>query len=225
MFKSDISDSVSDSSIVVSNTSNFFTPNSGKMIITTGELELTSNRLSQIYSGSYSTSYVNSNQLINISKIKSIYTNISDVTTLVSGSNSIYEDQGSHETRCRTKIHTGLYNKRCMQNTTTGITEYNDTLNKVVRTNYKSNPLLSNAVDASIVVQSNNSRKENSGICSINAGILNLGTNIDGFSASTIIIGSSLSTIYLRGNLIFDNPDMSITNLPDFIRQVIRNRI
>ena len=42
----------------VSNTSNFFTPNSGKMIITTGELELTSNRLSQIYSGSYSTSYI-----------------------------------------------------------------------------------------------------------------------------------------------------------------------
>ena len=112
-----------------------------------------------------------------------------------------------------------------MQNTTTGITEYNDTLNKVVRTNYKSNPLLSNVVDASIVVQSNNSRKENSGICSINAGTLNLATNIDGFSASTIIIGSALSTIYLRGNLIFDNPDMSVTNLPDFIRQVIRNRI
>ena len=64
LFKSDISDSVSDSSIVVSNTSNFFTPNSGKMIITTGELELTSNRLSQIYSGSYSTSYVNSNQFV-----------------------------------------------------------------------------------------------------------------------------------------------------------------
>ena len=186
---------------------------------------MTSNRLSHIYSGSYSTSYVNSNQLINISKIKSIYTNISDVTTLVSGSNSIHEDQGIHETKCRTKIHTGIYNRRCVQNTTTGITEYNDTFNKVVRTNYKSNPFLSNVVDASIVVQSNNSRKENSGICSINAGTLNLATNIDGFSASTIIIGSALSTIYLRGNLIFDNPDMSVTNLPDFIRQVIRNRI
>ena len=149
------------------------------VLLTTGELELTSNRLSQIYSGSYSTSYVNSNQLINISKIKSIYTNISDVTTLVSGSNSIYEDQGIHETRCKTKIHTGLYNKRCVQNTTTGITDYNDTLNKVVSTSFKANPLLLNSTDASIVVQSNNSIKENSGICSINAGILNLGTNSD----------------------------------------------
>ena len=114
LFKSDISDSVSDSSIVVSNTSNFFTPNSGKMIVTSGELEMTSNRISQIYSGSYNTSYVNSNQLINISKVKSIYTNISDVTTVVSGSNSIYEDQGILETRCRTKIHTGIYNGRCL---------------------------------------------------------------------------------------------------------------
>ena len=59
------------------------------------------------------------------------------------------------------------YTNGCVQNTLTGITEYNDTLNKVVRTNHKSNPLLSNVVDASIVVQSNNSRKENSGICSI----------------------------------------------------------
>ena len=78
------------------------------MLITTGELELTSNRLSQIYSGSYSTSYVNSNQLINISKIKSIYTNISDVTTLVSGSNSIYEDQGSHETMSNKNSHRNI---------------------------------------------------------------------------------------------------------------------
>ena len=129
--------------------------------------------------------------MINISKIKSIYTNISDVTTVISGSNSIYEDQGILETRCRTKIHTGTYNGRCLQNAT-GITDYNDTLNKIVSTNYKVNQLFSNSVDASIVVQSNN------GICSINAGILNLGTNSDGFSASTIVIGSKLSTIYLR---------------------------
>ena len=54
---------------------------------------------------------------------------------------------------------------------------------------------------------------------------LNLATNIDGFPASTIIIGSALSTIYLRGNLIYDNADMSVTNLPDFIKQVTRNRI
>ena len=216
---------LSDSSIVVSNTSNFLTENSGKMIVTSGELELTSNRISQIYSGSYSTSYVNSNQLINISKIKSIYTNISDVTTVISGSNSIYEDQGILETRCRTKIHTGTYNRRCLQNTTTGITDYNDTLNKVVSTNYKSNPLFLNSIDASIVVQSNNSIKENSGILSINAGILNLGTNSDGFSASTISIGSTLSTIYLRGNLIFDNSDLTVTNLPDYIRQIVRSRI
>ena len=67
LFKSDISDSVSDSSIVVSNTLHFFTPNSGKMVITSGEIELTSNRLSQYFNGTASTTYVNSNQLINIS--------------------------------------------------------------------------------------------------------------------------------------------------------------
>ena len=92
-------------------------------------------------------------------------------------------------------------------------------------TNYKANQLFSNSVDASIVVQSNNSIKENSGICSIHAGILNLATNSDGFLASTIIIGSTLSTIYLRGNLIFDNSDLTATNLPDFIRQIVRSRI
>ena len=112
-----------------------------------------------------------------------------------------------------------------MQNTTTGIIDYNDTLNKVVSTNFKANPLLLNSTDASIVVQSNNSIKENSGICSINAGILNLATNSDGFSASTIIMGSTLSTIYLRGNLIFDNSDLTKTNLPDFIRQIVRSRV
>ena len=194
LFKSDISDSISDSSIVVSNTSNFFAPNSGKMVVTSGELELTSNRISQIFSGSYSTSYVNSNQLINIAKVKSIYTNISDVTTIISGSNSIYEDQGIYETRCRTKIHTGTYNRRCILNATTGITDFNDTLNKFVSTNYKTSALTSNLVDASIVVSNNNSTKENGGICNINAGILNLGTNSEKISASTIVIGSTLFT-------------------------------
>ena len=121
LFKRDISDSVSDSLIVVSNASNFVHSNSRELVVTSGELELTSNWLSQIYSGSYSTSYLNSNQLINIPKIKPIYTNISDVTTLISEFNSIYEDQGIHETRCRSKIHTGTYNRRCVQNTTTGI--------------------------------------------------------------------------------------------------------
>ena len=58
---------------------------------------------------------------INIPKIKPIYSNISDVTTLISEFNSIYEDQGIHETRCRSKIHTGTHNRRCVQNTTTGI--------------------------------------------------------------------------------------------------------
>ena len=95
LFKSYISDSVSDLSIVVSITSKIFTANSEKMVVTSGELELTSNRISQIYSGSYSTSYVNSNQLINISKIKSIYTNISDMTTLISSNNTTFEDSRS----------------------------------------------------------------------------------------------------------------------------------
>ena len=169
---------------------------------------------------------MNSNQLINISKIKSIYTNISDVTTVISSNNTTFEDDGNHEIRCRIQKHTGTYNRRCILNVTTGITDFNDTINKFVSTNYKTNSFTSNLVDASIVVSNNNSTKENGGICNINAGILNLGTNTsDAFSASTIVIGSELSTIYLRGNLIFDNSDLTATNLPDFIRQIVRSRI
>ena len=40
-------------------------------MITSGEIELTSNRLSQYFNGTASTTYVNSNQLINISKLSS----------------------------------------------------------------------------------------------------------------------------------------------------------
>ena len=225
LFKSDISDSVSDSSIVVSNTMNFFTPNSGKMVITSAEIELTSNRLSQYFNGTASTTYVNSNQSINISKITSLYSNISDVTTIISGSNSFYEDQGTHQTKCKLKVHTGTYHTTC-SNSTTGITDYNDTFNRIVSTNYKSYPFTLNSSDASIVVQNNNSSKENGGICSINAGILNLASNTpDVFSASTINIGSTLSTTYIRGRVIFDNADLSATNLPDYIRQIVRSRI
>ena len=49
LFKSDILDSISDSSIVVSNTNNFFTPNSGKMVINSGEVEINSNRFFQYF--------------------------------------------------------------------------------------------------------------------------------------------------------------------------------
>ena len=55
LFKSDISDSVSDSSIVVSNTNNFFTPNSGKMVIKSGEIEINSNRFSQYFNNTFTT--------------------------------------------------------------------------------------------------------------------------------------------------------------------------
>ena len=68
------------------------------MVITSAEIELTSNRLSQYFNGTATTTYVNSNQLINISKLSSLYSNISDVTTIISGSNSFYEDQGTHQT-------------------------------------------------------------------------------------------------------------------------------
>ena len=43
LFKRDISDSVSDSLIVVSNASNFVHSNSRELVVTSGELELTSN--------------------------------------------------------------------------------------------------------------------------------------------------------------------------------------
>ena len=124
------------------------------------------------------------------------------------------------------KQHTGLYHRRCVQNSSVGITDFNNIVTKTISTTYKTNSLSSNFSDASIVVSNNNSNKENSGICSINAGILNLGTSTsDAFSASTIVIGSSLSTIFLRGNVIFDNPDLTATNLPDYIRQIVRSRI
>ena len=77
-----------------------------------------------------------------------------------------------------------------------------------------------------LIVQNNNSSKENGRICSINCGILNLATNTpDVFSASTINIGSTLSTTYIRGRVIFDNADLTATNLPDFIRQIVRSRV
>ena len=98
------------------------------------------------------------------------------MTTIISGSNSFYEDQGTHQTKCKLKVHTGTYNTTC-SNSTTGITDYNDTYNRIVSTNFKSSPFTINSSDASIVVQNNNSNKENGGICSINCGILNLATN------------------------------------------------
>ena len=86
--------------------------------------------------------------------------------------------------------------------------------------------LFCNLVDASIVVSNNNSTKENNGICNINAGILHLATNTsDAFTASTIIIGSTLSNVYIPGNLIFNNTDQRATNIPDYIRQIVRSRI
>ena len=225
LFKSDISDSISDSSIVVSNTNHFFTPNSGKMIISSGEVEFHSNRFSQYFNNTFSTNYVNSNQLININKINSTTSNISDVTQLITANISTFEDDGNYELKCRTSTHTGTYTRNCILNNT-GITQYNDRVNNFVSTNYKTSSVLTNIVDASIVVKNNNSVKENYGIMNLNAGVINIATNTpDALSSSSIILGSSLSNIYIPGNLIFNNTDMKATNLPDYIRQIVRNRI
>ena len=225
LFKSDISDSISDTSIVVSNTNHFFTPNSGKMIINSGEVEFHSNRFSQYFNNTFSTNYVNSDQLININKISSTTSNISDVTQIITSNISTFEDDGNHELKCRTSTHTGTYSRNCILNNT-GITHYNDRVNGFVSTNYKTSSLLTNVVDASIVVKNNNSIKENYGTMNLNAGVINIGTNSpDPLSSSSIIIGSSLSNIFIPGNLIFNNTDMKATNLPDYIRQIVRNRI
>ena len=110
--------------------------------------------------------------------------------------------------------------------TNTGITHYNDRVNNFVSTNYKTSSVLTNIVDASIVVKNNNSVKENYGIMNLNAGVINIATNTpDALSSSSIILGSSLSNIYIPGNLIFNNTDMKATNLPDYIRQIVRSRI
>ena len=225
LFKSDISDSISDSSIVVSNTNHFFTPNSGKMIISSGEVEFHSNRFSQYFNNTFSTNYVNSNQLININKINSTTSNISDVTQIITANISTFEDDGNYELKCRTSTHTGTYTRNCILNNT-GITQYNDRVNNFVSTNYKTSSVLTNIVDASIVVKNNNSVKENYGIMNLNAGVINIATNTpDALSSSSIILGSSLSNIYIPGNLIFNNTDMKATNLPDYIRQIVRSRI
>ena len=104
------------------------------------------------------------------------------------------------------------------------IIDYNGMTNKIIYSRYKCNENYTNNFDATVSIAGNNSTLENSGIYQINAGTINIGINSQNFSASTINIGSSLSTINIRGKLIFDNVDGLATNLPDFIRQVLRVR-
>ena len=86
--------------------------------------------------------------------------------------------------------------------------------------------MFTNSFDATVSVTHNNSNLNNSGVYQINAGIINIGINSqDIFTGTSINIGSTLSTIRIKGQLIFDNPDGLSTNLPDFIRQIIRLRI
>ena len=101
----------------------------------------------------------------------------------------------------------------------------NDALTNSLSTTYKTNNLYTNVSDATIVVFGSKSNKENSGVMYIISGNINIGTNTDVLSACNINIGSTLSTIPIKGSLIFENNDLTATNLPDFIRQIVRSRI
>ena len=55
---------------------------------------------------------------------------------------------------------------------------------------------------------------------------MNVGINSqDIFSGTVINIGSTLSIENIKEKLVFDNLDGLATNLPDYIRQIIKLRI
>ena len=121
-------------------------------------------------------------------------------------------------------LRSGIFNTRC-NISKTDIIDYNDSLTNSLSTTYKTNNLYTNVADATIVVFSSKSNKDNSGVMYINSRNINTGTNTDDLSACNINIGSTLSSITIKGSLIFENSDLTATNLPDFIRHIVRSRI
>ena len=224
LFKSDIIDTISDSSIVVSNPLSSVKLNSGKMVITTSDLQTSSTSFIQNINSSINTTTYDSLTQTKKYKLDVSKSNTADVTTVIQSSVLNTENTGSLENKCNTMLHSSIFNTRC-NISKTGITDYNDSLTNSSSTTYKTNNLYTNVADATIVVFGSKSNKENSGVMYVNSGNINIGTNRDVQSACNIKIGSTLSTITIKGSLIFENSDLTATNLPDFIRQIVRSRI
>ena len=224
LFKSDITDTISDSSIVVSNPLSSVKLNSGKMVITTSDLQTSSTSFIQNINSSINTTTYDSLIQTKKYKLDASKSNTADVTTVIQSSVLNTDNTGSIENKCSTMLHSGIFNTRC-NISKTGIIDYNDALTNSLSTTYKTNNVYTNVADATIVVFGSKSNKENSGVMYINSGNINIGTNTDVLSACNINIGSTLSTITIKGSLIFENSDLTATNLPDFIRQIVRSRI
>ena len=221
---SDITDTISDSSIVVSNPLSSVKLNSGKMVITTSDLQTASTSFIQNINSSINTTTYDSLIQTKKYKLDASKSNTADITTVIQSSVLNTDNTGSIENKCGTMLHSGIFNTRC-NISKTGIIDYNDALTNSLSTTYKTTNLYTNVSDATIVVFGSKSNQENSGVIYINSGTINIGTNTDVLSACNINIGSTLSTIIIKGSLIFENSDLTATNLPDFIRQIIRSRI
>ena len=221
---SDITDTISDSSIVVSNPLSSVKLNSGKMVITTSDLQTASTSFIQNINSSINTTTYDSLIQTKKYKLDASKSNTADITTVIQSSVLNTDNTGSIENKCGTMLHSGIFNTRC-NISKTGIIDYNDALTNSLSTTYKTTNLYTNVSDATIVVFGSKSNQENSGVIYINSGTINIGTNTDVLSACNINIGSTLSTITIKGSLIFENSDLTATNLPDFIRQIIRSRI
>ena len=221
---SDITDTISDSSIVVSNPLSSVKLNSGKMVITTSDLQTASTSFIQNINSSINTRTYDSLIQTKKYKLDASKSNTADITTVIQSSVLNTDNTGSIENKCGTMLHSGIFNTRC-NISKTGIIDYNDALTNSLSTTYKTTNLYTNVSDATIVVFGSKSNQENSGVIYINSGTINIGTNTDVLSACNINIGSTLSTITIKGSLIFENSDLTATNLPDFIRQIIRSRI
>ena len=194
------------------------------MVITISDLQTSSTSFIQNINSSVNTTTYDSLIQTKKYKLDASKSNTADVTTVIQSSVLNTDNTSSIENKCNTMLHSGIFNTRC-NISKTGMIDYNDSLTNSLSTTYKTNNLYTNVSDATIVVFGSKSNKENSGVMYINSGNINIGTNIDVLSVCNINIGSTLSTITIKGSLIFENSDLTATNLPDVIRQIVRSRI
>ena len=125
LFKSDITDTISDSSIVVSNPLSSVKFNSGKMVITTSDLQTSSTSFIQNINSSINTTTHDAFTQTKKYKLDASRSNTADVTTVIQSSVLNTENTGSIEIKCSTMLHSGIFNTRC-NISKTGIIDHND---------------------------------------------------------------------------------------------------
>ena len=193
-----ITDTISDSSIVVSNPLSSVKLNSGKMAITSSDLQTSSTSFIQNINSSVNTTTYDALTQTKKYELDACKSNVADVTTVIQSSVLYTDYTGSIENKCSTLLHSGIFNTRCNIKKT-GIIDYNDSLtNSLSNSTYKTNNLYTNVADATIVVFGSKSNKENSGVIYIDSGNVKIGTNTDVLSACNINIESTLSTITIK---------------------------